>query len=591
MRDCGDERGLYTASQSPSNTGTGLSARADTEQLLRRFDAAISEARSAACGRAGADSQRAGGGARDARRDAAPLTSNLLLEKFDAAIAAARADCSVQGTQEWSPQRERGPDQNQAASAWDGAGEQGDRLSGDQTESQADEVELGQHLEAFNSATEARADVTSAETGQAMSQPFSLDAIDLQDDEAMATYPPVAPPLAMQSQRTGGKESTPAVPSGSLCADENRVPESWEARDHADVADQPPEPVEVGQAGGRPSGIDPIDTPERLSFSRAKTMKTGKAFKASVSAQQGVKGRSAMGTKVNESSKSWLFCYATTSGITFTATKARDEAIDERDASLRRHVANADQVYRDPSYRKKLDDACFAFVWKEKFSEPQGNTKIKFKDYASEVFRDLRVLYGVDDASYLRSINGGQLSEIGTAETGSKSGQKFLITSDGRYFMKTITKGEAKFFRKVLRPYYEHMVESQNTLLCRFFGLHRLKHPSWGKLYLIIMSNICEFQCVCVVGAAAYCGQSPNACVSIQRDARLSNACGTLTCSAMPLCFCASLSSHPPLVRPPPCVCMRVCARVSVCWCRRVYGGGWVFLFLCLVCVKSTRSG
>jgi len=29
-----------------------------------------------------------------------------------------------------------------------------------------------------------------------------------------------------------------------------------------------------------------------------------------------------------------------------------------------------------------------------------------------------------------------------------------------------------------------------NTLLCRFFGLHRLKHSSWGKLYLIIMSNI-----------------------------------------------------------------------------------------------------
>ena len=56
---------------------------------MRMFDAAISEARSAACGRAGADSLRAGGGARDARRDAAPLTSNLLLEKFDAAIAEA----------------------------------------------------------------------------------------------------------------------------------------------------------------------------------------------------------------------------------------------------------------------------------------------------------------------------------------------------------------------------------------------------------------------------------------------------------------------------------------------------------------------
>ena len=51
----------------------------------------------------------------------------------------------------------------------------------------------------------------------------------------------------------------------------------------------------------------------------------------------------------------------------------------------------------------------------------------------------------------------GGLSEISTEETGSKSGQKFLITSDGRYFMKTITKYEAKFFRRVLPQYYKHM--------------------------------------------------------------------------------------------------------------------------------------
>merc|ERR1719183_650914 len=56
--------------------------------------------------------------------------------------------------------------------------------------------------------------------------------------------------------------------------------------------------------------------------------------------------------------------------------------------------------------------------------------------------------------------------------------------------MKTITKRECKFFRSILRTYYDHMVQSQNTLLCRFFGLHRIKHGAWGKLYLIIMSNI-----------------------------------------------------------------------------------------------------
>ena len=57
----------------------------------------------------------------------------------------------------------------------------------------------------------------------------------------------------------------------------------------------------------------------------------GKAFK-SEGTSPGLKGRAAMGVVVGEGSKSWLFCYATTQGITFTAEKARDQALDERDA-------------------------------------------------------------------------------------------------------------------------------------------------------------------------------------------------------------------------------------------------------------------
>jgi 1-phosphatidylinositol-4-phosphate 5-kinase len=49
---------------------------------------------------------------------------------------------------------------------------------------------------------------------------------------------------------------------------------------------------------------------------------------------------------------------------------------------------------------------------------------------------------------------------------------------------------EAKFFRSILPQYYRHMESCRNTVLCRFFGLHRLKHASWNKLYLLIMSNI-----------------------------------------------------------------------------------------------------
>jgi len=69
-------------------------------------------------------------------------------------------------------------------------------------------------------------------------------------------------------------------------------------------------------------------------------------------------------------------------------------------------VQSAERTGRQPagdiSYRKSvIDEKCFAFTWKEKFEEPNKNTRIKFKDYAAEVFRDLRVLYGVHDHDYL----------------------------------------------------------------------------------------------------------------------------------------------------------------------------------------------
>jgi 1-phosphatidylinositol-4-phosphate 5-kinase len=38
------------------------------------------------------------------------------------------------------------------------------------------------------------------------------------------------------------------------------------------------------------------------------------------------------------------------------------------------------------------------------------------------------------------------------------------------------------------------MQQHRSTLLCRFFGLHRIKHKSWGKAYLLVMGNIFDTQ-------------------------------------------------------------------------------------------------
>jgi len=181
--------------------------------------------------------------------------------------------------------------------------------------------------------------------------------------------------------------------------------------------------------------------------------------------KSGKKGRSTMGNVVTKESQSWNFVSALTSGIQST---------------IHRETMDGHQCGSD------LDPMDFHECFKSSTVTPEKGL-YKFKDYAPKVFRNLRFFFGVDDKAYLQSIQQDGLHEISTAETGSKSGQKFLISADGRYFMKTITKSECKFFRKILPQYYTHMKDSRNTLLCRFFGLHRIKP---GKLHLLVMCNI-----------------------------------------------------------------------------------------------------
>eukprot|EP00960_Hanusia_phi_P072842 767885-Hanusia_phi.AAC.8 len=152
--------------------------------------------------------------------------------------------------------------------------------------------------------------------------------------------------------------------------------------------------------------------------------------------KSGKKGRSTMGNVVTKESQSWNFVSALTSGIQST---------------IHRETMDGHQCGSD------LDPMDFHECFKSSTVTPEKGL-YKFKDYAPKVFRNLRFFFGVDDKAYLQSIQQDGLHEISTAETGSKSGQKFLISADGRYFMKTITKSECKFFRKVIaKVWYEFL--------------------------------------------------------------------------------------------------------------------------------------
>ena len=114
----------------------------------------------------------------------------------------------------------------------------------------------------------------------------------------------------------------------------------------------------------------------------------------------------------------------------------------------------------------------------------------QFKDYAPLVFRQLRERFGIEAPDYMLSI----ASEYVLVEmfTNSKSGSFFFYSADYRFILKTCTKREAAFLISALPQYHQHLMANRYTLLCRFFGLHRVHLPTalGKKVYFVVMGNV-----------------------------------------------------------------------------------------------------
>ncbi|KAI8139047.1 hypothetical protein BJV82DRAFT_522323 [Fennellomyces sp. T-0311] len=112
----------------------------------------------------------------------------------------------------------------------------------------------------------------------------------------------------------------------------------------------------------------------------------------------------------------------------------------------------------------------------------------KFKDYAPWVFRNLREKFHIDAADYMMSLtNKYILSELTSP---GKSKSFFYYSRDYRFIIKTIHHTEHRFLRRILRDYYDHVCRNPNTLLCRFYGLHRIKLPHGRKKHFVVMGNV-----------------------------------------------------------------------------------------------------
>ena len=120
---------------------------------------------------------------------------------------------------------------------------------------------------------------------------------------------------------------------------------------------------------------------------------------------------------------------------------------------------------------------------------PSARYDFKFKDYAPWVFREMRAdNFHLDPADYLLSLTSKYiLSELGSP---GKSGSFFYFSSDYRFIIKTIHHNEHKFLRKILPLYHHHVKTNPQTLLSRFYGLHRVKLPRGKKIHFVIMNNL-----------------------------------------------------------------------------------------------------
>lgn len=123
----------------------------------------------------------------------------------------------------------------------------------------------------------------------------------------------------------------------------------------------------------------------------------------------------------------------------------------------------------------------------------------KFKDYAPYTFERIRRLYGITSNDYITSLGiekimkslmlGEFSSLVGLCSSG-KSGSFFYYSDDGKFMLKTMSKEEFVFFKRLVPQYYNHLKHNPDTLMTRIFGFHTLRQDMAQKIYFVVMGNV-----------------------------------------------------------------------------------------------------
>ncbi|CAN1828908.1 Phosphatidylinositol 4-phosphate 5-kinase 7 [Linum perenne] len=123
-----------------------------------------------------------------------------------------------------------------------------------------------------------------------------------------------------------------------------------------------------------------------------------------------------------------------------------------------------------------------------RFTPPHYSFDFYWKDYCPMVFRNLREMFKLDAADYMMSICGDDgLTEISSP---GKSGSIFYLSHDDRFVIKTLSTSELKTLLMMLPQYYAHVGNYENTLITKFFGVHRITLRGGRKVRFVVMGNM-----------------------------------------------------------------------------------------------------
>eukprot|EP00927_Polykrikos_kofoidii_P057413 TRINITY_DN51545_c0_g1_i1.p1 TRINITY_DN51545_c0_g1~~TRINITY_DN51545_c0_g1_i1.p1 ORF type:complete len:462 (-),score=59.52 TRINITY_DN51545_c0_g1_i1:127-1512(-) len=117
----------------------------------------------------------------------------------------------------------------------------------------------------------------------------------------------------------------------------------------------------------------------------------------------------------------------------------------------------------------------------------------EIEEYAPRTFENIRAAFGIHEDSHQLIISGPggykDMRFISTSDAAGKSHSWFLIVGDMRYMIKTCSDAEARILLEILPDYHEHVLQSDNTLLPRFFGLYLIEQADCMSRF-IVMGNI-----------------------------------------------------------------------------------------------------